>query len=352
MQAGLETFNQQPCSPESCHSVTLAKVLLFGKAPPFFAKKGHCSNLIFGAVNTLAFWTPKSGPPQYVEEGADALGSTFSDFFGKGIKLKPTSYDATVSKMAVSMGSYVEINVASTSHALHMSMSRWMPRQCHASWGLQTLASPRIQAGQAQPAHFSQATCQFLYRQLLRGLWHGYLPLSWCSLLGRQIGQLLGLPLLCHCVQERITRLQGVLDHHSCKAYIFVLRQKLSKAPRSFQKAPRSSYKVPRKLPEGSQKLQKALRRLPEAPGRLLEFPSGQDLAKNGRFQWFQKRNSKAGREAAKFEILPHSTAVQVVQWPMLTAQVWIASCYHSRKTAVRELSSGSASWNELQTPR
>ena len=39
MQAGLETFNQQPCSSESCHSVTLAKVLLFGKAAPFFAKK-------------------------------------------------------------------------------------------------------------------------------------------------------------------------------------------------------------------------------------------------------------------------------------------------------------------------
>ena len=39
MQAGLETFNQQPCSPESCHSVTLTKVLLFGKAAPFFAKK-------------------------------------------------------------------------------------------------------------------------------------------------------------------------------------------------------------------------------------------------------------------------------------------------------------------------
>ena len=36
---GLETFNQQPCSPESCHSVTLARVLLFVKAAPFFAKK-------------------------------------------------------------------------------------------------------------------------------------------------------------------------------------------------------------------------------------------------------------------------------------------------------------------------
>ena len=64
MQAGLETFNQQPCSPESCHSVTLAKVLLFGKAAPFFAKKVTASNLIFGAINTLAVRTPKSGPLQ------------------------------------------------------------------------------------------------------------------------------------------------------------------------------------------------------------------------------------------------------------------------------------------------
>ena len=39
MQAGLETFNQQQCSPESCHSVTHARVLLFVKAAPFFAKK-------------------------------------------------------------------------------------------------------------------------------------------------------------------------------------------------------------------------------------------------------------------------------------------------------------------------
>ena len=35
MQAGLETFNQQPCAPESCHSVALAKVLLFIKAAQF-----------------------------------------------------------------------------------------------------------------------------------------------------------------------------------------------------------------------------------------------------------------------------------------------------------------------------
>ena len=39
MQAGLETFNQQPCSPESCHSATVAKVVLFVKAAPFFAKR-------------------------------------------------------------------------------------------------------------------------------------------------------------------------------------------------------------------------------------------------------------------------------------------------------------------------
>ena len=39
MQKALETFNQQPCSPESCHSVTLAKVLLFVKAASFFAKR-------------------------------------------------------------------------------------------------------------------------------------------------------------------------------------------------------------------------------------------------------------------------------------------------------------------------
>ena len=35
----IETFNQQPCSPESCHSVTLARVLLFVKAAPFSQKR-------------------------------------------------------------------------------------------------------------------------------------------------------------------------------------------------------------------------------------------------------------------------------------------------------------------------
>ena len=53
MQAGLETLNQQRCSPGSCHSVGLAKALRFVKAVLVLAKKGHCSNLIFGAVNIL-----------------------------------------------------------------------------------------------------------------------------------------------------------------------------------------------------------------------------------------------------------------------------------------------------------
>ena len=70
MQAGPETFNQQRCSPDSCHSVTLGKVLLFVKAAPFFARKVTAA-ISVGAVNTLAFWTPRSGPPQYVEDEED-----------------------------------------------------------------------------------------------------------------------------------------------------------------------------------------------------------------------------------------------------------------------------------------
>jgi len=39
MQAGLETLNQQRCSPGSCHSVGLAKALRFVKAAQVLAKK-------------------------------------------------------------------------------------------------------------------------------------------------------------------------------------------------------------------------------------------------------------------------------------------------------------------------
>ena len=46
--------NQQPCTPESCRSVRLAKALLLLKLRQFW-QKGHYSNLIFGAVNTLVF---------------------------------------------------------------------------------------------------------------------------------------------------------------------------------------------------------------------------------------------------------------------------------------------------------
>ena len=40
------------------------KSIAFCQSCAIFRKKGHCSNLIFGAVITLAFWTPRSGPPQ------------------------------------------------------------------------------------------------------------------------------------------------------------------------------------------------------------------------------------------------------------------------------------------------
>ena len=66
MQVGLATFNQQPCSPEPCHAVGLAKAVRFVNAAPVLAKKGHCSKLIFEAVNILAFWTPRNVPPQYM----------------------------------------------------------------------------------------------------------------------------------------------------------------------------------------------------------------------------------------------------------------------------------------------
>ena len=50
-QAGLETFNQQPCSPGSCHLVGLAKALLFVKAAPILAKKCHAA-ISFSGLQT------------------------------------------------------------------------------------------------------------------------------------------------------------------------------------------------------------------------------------------------------------------------------------------------------------
>ena len=62
LQAGLETFNQQPCSPGSWRSVGFEKALLLLKLCQFWQKRVTAG--IFGAVNTLTFWTPRSGPPQ------------------------------------------------------------------------------------------------------------------------------------------------------------------------------------------------------------------------------------------------------------------------------------------------
>ena len=48
--------------PESCHSVTRAKVLLLLELP--FSQKRSLQQSYLRGVNTLAFWTPRSGPPR------------------------------------------------------------------------------------------------------------------------------------------------------------------------------------------------------------------------------------------------------------------------------------------------
>ena len=68
MQAGLETFNQQPSNRVPRNPAIplhyTCKSIAFWQSCAIFRKKGHCNNLTFGTVNTLAFWTPRSGPPQ------------------------------------------------------------------------------------------------------------------------------------------------------------------------------------------------------------------------------------------------------------------------------------------------
>ena len=67
MQARLETFNQQPCSPESCHSVALGRVLLLLKLACVILQKGHCSNLIFGAEHIGFLDSKKWSSPVQVD---------------------------------------------------------------------------------------------------------------------------------------------------------------------------------------------------------------------------------------------------------------------------------------------
>ena len=68
MQAGLENFNQQPCSPESCHSVTHARVLHFVKAAPFFPKSSLQQSHFRGRKH-IGFLDSKkwSSPVQHVD---------------------------------------------------------------------------------------------------------------------------------------------------------------------------------------------------------------------------------------------------------------------------------------------
>ena len=58
-QSTANTNAKKSMFPGSCHSVGLAKALRFVNA-----KKVTAAISFFGAVNTLAFWTPSSGPPQ------------------------------------------------------------------------------------------------------------------------------------------------------------------------------------------------------------------------------------------------------------------------------------------------
>jgi len=51
--------------PESCHSVTLAKVLLFVRAVIF--RKKVTAALSFSGRKHIGFLDSKSGPPQYIQ---------------------------------------------------------------------------------------------------------------------------------------------------------------------------------------------------------------------------------------------------------------------------------------------
>ena len=86
MQARLETFNQQPCSPESCHSVALGRVLLLLKLACVIFAKGHCSNLIFGAEHIGFLDSKKWSSPVQVD--VCAILPAFRGFIVSGELLK------------------------------------------------------------------------------------------------------------------------------------------------------------------------------------------------------------------------------------------------------------------------
>ena len=109
MRAGPETFNQQPYSPSL--PLLLAKALRFVKAAPVLAKKGHCSNLIFEAVNRLVSRLPNEASPVDI---ANAVSVAFSvrcfDLWGS---------ESTCSKDFANLGGRVFFN------ALQAPLGRW-----------------------------------------------------------------------------------------------------------------------------------------------------------------------------------------------------------------------------------
>ena len=68
------------------------KSIAFWQSCAIFRKKGHCNNFTFGAVNTLAFWTPRSGPPQYAKY-RDLLKLAIEQAAKKGFQLKSDRID-------------------------------------------------------------------------------------------------------------------------------------------------------------------------------------------------------------------------------------------------------------------
>ena len=63
--SGPETFNQQPCSPGSCHSVRLAKALRFVKRQ--FWQKRSLQQSHFRGRKQISFLDSQRGPPSCVE---------------------------------------------------------------------------------------------------------------------------------------------------------------------------------------------------------------------------------------------------------------------------------------------
>ena len=89
-------------SPGSCRSVGLARALLFVKAAPVLAKKRSLQQSHFRAVNTLAFWTPTSGPLQLRWKLAAQIKPNFDPLAScQELRVSSSSQGSTLPKMGL-----------------------------------------------------------------------------------------------------------------------------------------------------------------------------------------------------------------------------------------------------------